>query len=229
MRYLIPIKLVQQCMKHLGGLYNVCIYYHLKCPRSVATLVNSIDCILVQNGTLCANKWSTYCYSSSILCICNCVTWWIILTCKLFFFDFIVLESVLYIGEPFIASSKMSLQRSVGSVSCVIPTVMCDVVILVMCAMYWVLQFVYWFCHCYVTQSVKNHLFIFIWDITIKVNAYGCRPENGRIPLIVQWYTLVHFMMTLIVLIIYAYLNLFNFVTSLGEHCTHFCRFIRHG
>ena len=100
-----------------------------------------------------------------ILCIYNCVIWWIILTCKLFLFDFIVLESVLYIGEPFIASSKMSLslQRSVGRVSCVIPTVMCDVVILVMCAMYWVLQFVHWFCHCIVTKSVKNHLFKIIW------------------------------------------------------------------
>ena len=44
---------------------------------------------------------------------------------------------------------------------------MCDVVIFVMCAMYWVLQFVHWFCHCYVTKSVKNHLFKIIWDITI--------------------------------------------------------------
>ena len=44
-------------------------------------------------------------------------------------------------------------------------------------------------------------------NITIKVNAYGCRPENGRFPLIVQWYKLVHFM---IVLIIDLYLNLFR-------------------
>ena len=55
---------------------------------------------------------------------------------------------------------------------------MCDVVILVMCAMYWVFKFVHWFCHCYVTKSVKNHLFKIIWDSTIKVNAYGCRPES---------------------------------------------------
>ena len=37
---------------------------------------------------------------------------------NIFFFDFIVLESVLYIGEPFIASSKMSLQRSVACKLC---------------------------------------------------------------------------------------------------------------
>ena len=47
-------------------------------------------------------------------------------------------------------------------------------------------------------QSVKNHVFkIFenMLNITIKVIAYGCSPENGRIPLIVQWYKMVHFMM----------------------------------
>ena len=63
---------------------------------------------------------------------------------------------------------------------------MCDVVTLVMCAMYWVLQFVscklHWFCHCIVTKSVKNHLYKNMLNITIKVNAYGCRPENGIIP-----------------------------------------------
>ena len=40
-----------------------------------------------------------------------------IYTCELFFFDYIVLESVylfLHIGEPSIAISKTSLQRSVG-------------------------------------------------------------------------------------------------------------------
>ena len=69
-----------------------------------------------------------------------------------------------------------------------------------------------------------SKLFENMLNITIKVNANGCRPENGRIPLIVQWYKLVHFM---IVLIIDLYLNLFNFVTSLGVHYTHFfCRFI---
>ena len=78
---------------------------------------------------------------------------------------------------------------------------MCDVVILVMCAMYWVLQYVsidfvivWW-------QSVNIHLFK---NNTIEVSAYGCRPKNGRIPLIVQWYKLVHFMMRVIVLMIYA-------------------------
>ena len=58
--------------------------------------------------------------------------------CKLFFFDYIILESVLLflnIGEPSIATSKMSL-NGLKYVSCVIPTVLRDVVILVMCALY---------------------------------------------------------------------------------------------
>ena len=170
-------------------------------------------------------KWNTYCFLHQ-------------------YFAFVIVllgESFRHVNFSFLTSSSWNLFSTLANhslhpqichynglkdVSWVIPTVMCDVVILVMCAMYWVLQFVHWFCDCYVTKSVKNHLFKIIWDITIKVNAYGCRPENGRIPLIAQWYKLVHFMMTLIVLIIYAYLNLFNFVTSLGEHCTHFCRFI---
>ena len=60
------------------------------------------------------------------------------------------------------------------------------------------------------TDSVKNHLFkIFenMLSITIKVNANGCRPENSRILLIVQWYKMVHFMMRIIVLMMNAYLN----------------------
>ena len=52
MRYLIPIKLVQQCMNQLGGLYNVCT---LKSKNS-SYQMNSFDCILVQNGTFCEKK-----------------------------------------------------------------------------------------------------------------------------------------------------------------------------
>ena len=45
-------------------------------------------------------------------------------------------------------------------------------------------------------------------NITIKVDAYGCRPENGRIPMIVHLYKMEHFMMKIVHLIVYAYWNL---------------------
>ena len=54
-----------------------------------------------------------------------------------------------------------------------------------------------------------NHLFKNMLNITIKVNAYCCRPENGSISMMIaHYYKMVHFMMKIIVLIIYAYLNL---------------------
>ena len=36
----------------------------------------------------------------------------------------------------------------------------------------------------------KSSHFQNMFNIIIKVIAYGCRPENGRIRLIVQWYIL---------------------------------------
>ena len=63
---------------------------------------------------------------------------------------------------------------------------MCDVVTLVMCAMYWVLQFVTIDFVIVSWQKVLIITFSKLFDnllhITIKVNAYGSRPENGRIP-----------------------------------------------
>ena len=60
-------------------------------------------------------------------------------------------------------------------------------------------------------------------NISIKVNVYRCRPENGRIPLIVQWYKMVYFMMRMIVLIIYIICKilLHHFVNTV-----HNCGFI---
>ena len=49
------------------------------------------------------------------------------------------------------------------------------------------------------SKSLENML-----NITTKVNAYGCRPQSGRNYLNQQWYRMVHFMMRIIVLIIYA-------------------------
>ena len=43
-------------------------------------------------------------------------------------------------------------------------------------------------------------------NITIKMLAYVCRPENGWIPLIVQWYKMVRYENYCI-----AYLNLCYF------------------
>ena len=43
--------------------------------------------------------------------------------------------------------------------------------------------------------KVLKIMFENMLNITIKMIAYGCSPENGRIPLIVQWYKMVHFMM----------------------------------
>ena len=97
-------------------------------------------------------------------------------------------------------------------VSCVILTVICDVVIYVMCAR--VLQYVsidFVIVHCLkVFKITFSKLFENVLNITIEVNANGCRPENGRILLSVQCYKMVYFMMQIIVLIIYvyAYLNL---------------------
>ena len=172
--------------------------------------MNSFDCILVQTCYILWEEMKYLLFPSSILCICNCVTWWIILTCKLFLFDFIVLESVLYIGEPFIASSKMSLQRSVAcklhhsncNVWCGDISDVCYVLSVTVCPL---ILSLYSDKKCE-KSPFQNYLRSML-NITIKVNAYGCRPENGRIPLIVQWYKLVHFM---IVLIIDLYLNLFR-------------------
>ena len=79
---------------------------------------------------------------------------------------------------------------------------MCDVVILMMCAIYWVLQYVsidfvnvYWqkvFTISF-SKSLENML-----NITIQVNAYG------QIFLNLQWYKMVHLKMRIIVSIIYA-------------------------
>ena len=86
---------------------------------------------------------------------------------------------------------------------------MCDVVILVMCVL---CTESYSMCplilSLYTDRKCLNYSFKIMLNITIKVNAYGCRPEKGRISMIIHWYNMVHFMMKIIVLIIYAYLNL---------------------
>ena len=85
-----------------------------------------------------------------------------IYTCKLFFFDYIVLESVylfLHIGKQSIAISKMSLQHSVGgksrdsncSVLCGDISDVCYVLSVTVC--------VHLFCHCILIKSVKIHVF----------------------------------------------------------------------
>ena len=191
--------------------------------------MNSFDCLLVQNGTFCEKKWNTYCflhqYFAFVIVLLGESFWRVNLSCltssswNLF--------SIL--TRPFFATSKLSLQRSVAcklhhsdcNVWCGDISYVCYVLSVTVC--------VHWFCHCIVTKHVEITFSIYfesMLNITIKVNAFGCRPENGRFPFMysgtnwcILWWD--------IELIIYAYLNLFNFFTSLGEHCTHFfCRFI---
>ena len=116
-------------------------------------------------------------FSSSLLCICNCVTWWIIATCKCYFFDWIIFEPVflfLHIGEPCIATSKMSLQWSVVfklhhsncNVWCGDINDVCYVLSVTVC--------VHWFCQCIVTKSVQNLLFIIIGEYVKYYHTSKC-------------------------------------------------------
>ena len=116
-------------------------------------------------------------FLSSLLCICNCVTWWIIVTCKRYFFDLIIFEPVffvLHIGEPSIATSKMSLQWSVVgklhhsncNVWCGDINDVCYVLSVTVC--------VHWFSHCIVTKSVQNLLFKIIGEYVKYYHTSKC-------------------------------------------------------
>ena len=129
--------------------------------------MNSFDCILVQNGTLCEKKWNTYCFLHQYFAFVIVLlgeSFWRVTFSSLTSSSWNLFSCFYTLANHSIATSKMSLQRSVVcklrhsncNVWCGDISDVCYVLSVTVC--------VRWFCHCIVTKRVKNYLSEIIWE-----------------------------------------------------------------
>ena len=142
-------------------------------PENSRYQMNCIDCVLVQNGSFYLKEWNTHCFRHhyfAFVIVLLGESWMLFLWLN-------HLEPVflfLHIGEPSIATSKMSLQWSVVgklhhsncNVWCGDINDVCYVLSVTVC--------VHWFCQCIVTKSVQNLLFKIIGEYVKFYHTSKC-------------------------------------------------------